>query len=77
MNSYSGTATTDEHGSAWVTLPDYFAAMNRDFRYSLTVVTDSDSDTFVQAMVSRKVQNNRFKIRTSAPGTGCSKRREQ
>ena len=50
-------------------LPDYFAEINKDLRYTLTVVDDADSDAFVQAKIARKVEGNRFKIRTSAPYT--------
>jgi hypothetical protein len=67
MNFYSGTVRSDTKGEAWVVLPDYFAEINKDFRYLLTVVDDSDSPDFVQAKVAKKISNNRFKIRTSAP----------
>lgn len=45
-----------------VTLPDWFEALNRDFRYQLTVI-----GTFVQAIVAEKIKGNRFTIKTSAP----------
>lgn len=66
MNFYSGLTTTDNQGCAWVQLPDYFAMINKDFRYALTVVDDTDSDTFVMAKVAREIRGNRFKIRTNA-----------
>lgn len=66
LNVYSGTVTTDARGEAWVVLPDYFEAVNRDFRYGLTVVDDTDSAEFVQAKIAREISDNRFKIRTSA-----------
>lgn len=69
MNQYSGTATTGADGYAWVQLPDYFEEINRDFRYQLTVVDDSDSEDFVQAKVSKRIRGNRFQIRTSHPNT--------
>ncbi|MEJ5385769.1 MAG: hypothetical protein WHS44_12925, partial [Fimbriimonadales bacterium] len=65
INAYSGTITTDAQGYAVVQLPDYFEAINRDFRYQLTVIDASDD--FVQAKVVRKIQNNQFVIRTSKP----------
>ncbi|GIV09307.1 MAG: hypothetical protein KatS3mg019_1398 [Fimbriimonadales bacterium] len=65
MNFYSGNVVTDAQGYATVTLPDYFETINRDFRYQLTVVDDSDE--FILAKVVRKIQNNRFVIRTSKP----------
>ena len=72
MNFYSGVIVTDSRGSAWVQLPDYFGEINKDFRYTLTVVDDTDSDVFVQAQVAREIRDNQFKIRTSAPGVKVS-----
>jgi hypothetical protein len=37
-NVYDGTAVTDGSGYATVATPEYFEAINRDFRYQLTVV---------------------------------------
>ena len=38
MNVYNGNVTTDADGNATVTLPEWFEALNRDFRYQLTVI---------------------------------------
>ena len=62
LNVYSGNVTTNERGEAMVTLPEWFEALNKDFRYQLTVL-----GTFAQAIVAEKVKQNRFRIRTSAP----------
>ena len=67
MNVYNGNIVTDRHGVATVVLPDYFEALNRDFRYQLTVVGQ-----FAQAIVAKKVAGNRFVIRTSKPGVEVS-----
>ena len=66
-NIYDGNVTTDAAGSAIVTLPDYFEALNRDFRYQLTVLGQ-----FAQAIVSRKIAGNSFEIRTDKPGVEVS-----
>jgi hypothetical protein len=66
-NIYDGTVTTDGNGEAVVTLPDYFDALNSDFRYQLTVI-----GTFAQAIVSQKIKNNRFGIMTNAPNVEVS-----
>jgi hypothetical protein len=66
-NIYDGNVTTDASGSAIVTLPDYFAALNRDCRYQLTVIGQ-----FAQAIVSRKIAGNSFEIRTDKPGVEVS-----
>jgi len=67
MNIYNGSVTTDKHGLATVILPDYFEALNRDFRYQLTPVGQ-----FAQAYVAEKVAGNHFVIKTSKPGVEVS-----
>jgi hypothetical protein len=67
MNVYNGNIITDKHGLATVVLPEYFEALNRDFRYQLTVIGQ-----FAQAIVARKISNNCFVVRTSKPGVEVS-----
>jgi len=62
MNVYNGNITTDRHGLAMVTLPDYFEALNQDFRYQLTVIGQ-----FAQAIVKHEIESNRFTIKTNRP----------
>jgi hypothetical protein len=69
-NIYDGVATTDGEGYATVELPGWFEALNRDFRYQLTVIDDSDA--WVMAKVVREVRDNRFVLRTSVPRTKVS-----
>ncbi|HOW17919.1 MAG TPA: hypothetical protein PLC79_02700, partial [Phycisphaerae bacterium] len=54
-NVYDGVVTTDARGYATITLPDWFEALNRDFRYQLTVLDETDTDEFVQAKVVKKL----------------------
>jgi trimeric autotransporter adhesin len=61
-NIYDGVITTDDRGYATVRLPDYFEALNRDFRYQLTPIR-----SFSRAIVWQEVEDNRFVIRTRAP----------
>jgi hypothetical protein len=63
LNVYSGTVTTNRAGLARVRLPAYFEALNRDFRYQLTVI-----GAFARAMVSEEIRNNEFAIRTDPGG---------
>lgn len=63
MNVYNGNIVTDANGIATVTLPSYFEAENKDFKYQLTVI-DNSAD-FVMAKVSKKVSNNTFEIKTN------------
>ncbi|MDX2118859.1 MAG: hypothetical protein SFY96_11810 [Planctomycetota bacterium] len=73
MNVYNGNVTTNDQGYATITLPDYFEALNRDFRYQLTVIDEADTDdVFVWAKVVRKINDNRFTVRTSRGGVEVS-----
>lgn len=67
MNIYSGNATTDANGYVTVTLPRYFEAANKDFRYQLTTI-----GTFAQAIIKEKIQNNKFVIQTNQPNVEVS-----
>jgi len=67
MNVYNGNIVTDRRGLATVALPDYFEALNRDFRYQLTVIGQ-----FAQAIVAQEIDKNHFVIRTSKPGVKVS-----
>ncbi len=66
-NVYDGTVVTDASGYATVTLPDWFEALNKDFRYQLTVIGD-----FAQAIIAQEIQNNQFTIRTDKPNVKVS-----
>ena len=68
INFYSGNTVTDANGKALVKLPDYFEAINKDFRYQLTVV----GGIFAQAIVSKEIKNNQFEIATNQPNIKVS-----
>jgi hypothetical protein len=57
MNVYNGVVALDARGQALVQLPDYFEALNQDFRYQLTCIGG-----FAPVYISQKVSANRFKI---------------
>ena len=63
MNIYNGVATLDGAGEATITLPEWFEALNRDFRYQLTSV-----GRFAPVYVAEEVSKNRFKISGGDPG---------
>jgi trimeric autotransporter adhesin len=67
MNIYNGNVTTDADGFAVVTMPDWFEALNGDFRYQLTAVGQ-----FAQAMVASKIKDGKFTIRTDKPNVEIS-----
>jgi hypothetical protein len=67
-NIYDGTVTLDEKGEAVVPMPDYFSALNQDFRYQLTAVGAPAPNLFV----AEKVKDNHFKIAGGKPGMEVS-----
>ena len=67
MNVYNGNVTTDDEGYATVTLPDYFEALNIDYRYQLTVI-----GTFAQAIIAEEIEDNQFVIQTDEPNVKVS-----
>ena len=67
MNIYNGNVVTDKEGYATIALPEYFDALNMDFRYQLTVI-----GTFAQAIISEEISENAFTIRTDQPNTKVS-----
>jgi trimeric autotransporter adhesin len=58
LNIYNGVVRLDARGEAWVVLPSYFEALNRDFRYQLTSVGSPQPRLYI----AREVNGNRFKI---------------
>ena len=67
LTVYSGNVTTDAQGEARVQLPEWFEVLNTDFRYHLTVIGQ-----FAQAIVSNKIADNQFGIRTDKPNVEVS-----
>ncbi len=67
MNIYNGNVTTDGNGEAIVQLPDWFEALNQDFRYQLTPIGQ-----FSQAIVLKEIAGNRFTIKTDKPNVKVS-----
>jgi hypothetical protein len=66
-NIYDGVAIFDGEGEAIVALPDWFEALNGDFRYQLTPMGAS----FVP-YVAEEIANNRFKVAGGIPGKKVS-----
>jgi hypothetical protein len=62
-NVYDGTVTLDANGRAMVELPDYFEALNRDFRYQLTAIGAPGPNLYI----AEGVKQNRFQIAGGRP----------
>jgi len=59
--------STDSIGDAVVQLPVYFDALNRDFRYQLTVI-----GMFADSIVAEEITDNHFRIKTNLPNVKVS-----
>jgi hypothetical protein len=67
MNVYNGNVVLDAHGEAWVELPAWFEALNRDFRYQLTPIGG-----FAPVYIAEKIAHHRFRIAGGSPGLEIS-----
>ncbi|MGC9468774.1 MAG: hypothetical protein ACP5HS_09290 [Anaerolineae bacterium] len=67
-NIYDGVVTLDGEGTATVQLPEWFEALNRDYRYQLTPVGAPMPDLHI----AQEVQDNVFKIAGGEPGQKVS-----
>jgi hypothetical protein len=68
-NIYDGVVTTDASGFATVTMPDWFDALNRDFRYQLTVM---GKGAWAHARIHEEMADGRFVIETDRAGVRVS-----
>jgi hypothetical protein len=68
MNVYNGNVTLDGNGEAWVNLPEWFEALNQDFRYQLTPLGAPGPNLYIAV----EVQNNQFQIAGGEPGMRVS-----
>lgn len=66
-NIYDGVATLDADGRAEVSLPDYFEALNKDFRYQLTCLGG-----YAPVFIEREISANSFVIAGGKPGMRVS-----
>jgi hypothetical protein len=64
MNVYNGNIVLDANGEATVTMPDYFEALNKEFRYQLTAVGKPSPNLYI----AQEMTGNRFRIAGGAPG---------
>jgi hypothetical protein len=68
MNIYNGNVTLGGDGTATVTLPDWFGALNREYRYQLTAIGAPGPDLYI----AQEVRDNRFVIAGGTAGMRVS-----
>jgi hypothetical protein len=67
-NIYDGVVNLDADGAAWVELPEWFEALNKDFRYQLTPIGAPGSNLYI----AQEIENKRFRIAGGDPGLKVS-----
>ncbi len=68
MNVYNGNTQLDSNGEAWIELPEWFEALNRDFRYQLTPIGAPGPGLYIAAPIAE----NTFQIKGGTPGLTVS-----
>ena len=68
LNQYSGNVVLGADGSAWVELPSWFGALNRDVRYLLTPIGAPAPGLYI----AQEIRDNRFQIAGGPPGLKVS-----
>lgn len=66
-NIYDGVVTLDGNGRAVVALPNWFEALNKDFRYQLTCIGGH-----APVYIEQEISGNRFTIAGGQPGLKVS-----
>ncbi|HEV8484883.1 MAG TPA: hypothetical protein VGV87_15185, partial [Blastocatellia bacterium] len=68
MNIYNGIVGLDGQGEALVTLPEWFGALNNNFRYQLTAIAAPGPNLYI----AEEIKNNHFRISGGQPGMKVS-----
>lgn len=68
MNIYNGNIVLAQNGESWVQMPDWFEALNMEFRYQLTPIGSPGPNLHV----AEEMLNNRFKIAGGVSGMKVS-----
>src|SRR5918994_2178093 len=76
-NVYDGMVALDNKGEAEIELPDWFAALNKDFRYQLTAIGAPGPNLYIADKISDTTtssnnNNSRFKIAGGTSGMEVS-----
>jgi hypothetical protein len=79
-NVYDGTVVLDDKGEAEIELPEWFGALNKDFRYQLTAIGAPGPNLYIAEEISSVTTNNnnnnnsssRFKIAGGTSGMKVS-----
>lgn len=68
MNIYNGNATFDARGMVTISMPQWFEALNTDFRYQLSALDAPSPGMFI----AQRMNRGAFTIAGGTPGAGVS-----
>ena len=57
-NVYDGVIELDNKGEAKVQLPEWFSALNKDYRYQLTAICAPGPNFYIAEEISESILNN-------------------
>jgi hypothetical protein len=66
-NIYDGVVTLDVNGEALIQMPEWFGALNRDFRYQLTCIGG-----YAPVYIAEGLHDNKFRIAGGTPNLAVS-----
>src|SRR5215213_7408449 len=75
-NVYDGVVMLDGNGEAEIELPDWFGALNKDFRYQLTAIGAPGSNCILQRKYLRLIQTTVVKAAVTRTTTVASRLQE-
>ena len=67
-NIYDGVITLDKKGEAIVNMPEWFGALNKDYRYQLTAIGAPGPGLYI----AQEIADNKFKIAGGTSGMKVS-----
>ena len=65
-NVYDGVVVLDNKGKAEIELPDWFGALNKDFRYQLTAIGAPGPNLYIAEKISDTTTSNKDKNKNSS-----------
>jgi len=68
MNIYNGNVVLDGSGEATITMPEWFEALNKDFRYQLTAIGRPSPNLYI----AKEISGNKFRIAGGSSGAKIS-----
>ena len=72
-NVYDGVVVLDDKGKAEIELPDWFAILNKDFRYQLTAIGAPGPNLYIAEEISEATTNTKYSSSKSSSNKNKNK----